>query len=221
MRMPPVPRLVASRVSCMRSGKVIIREVNMTLDEGGAMLLTGPNASGKSTFLRLLASFLKPSAGKLLWDGLDLSLPGLYDEYKTQIHIVGSKDAIKAQLSVHENVYFWEMLEGGEGRTVPALQYMGLGSLIERKAAVLSLGQKKRLQLARLLAIPRPIWLLDEPSVGLDSKGVELLEQIMADHRRKGGMVLVATHIPIDLQDCMHLRFPPRFDETGQAFGGP
>lgn len=79
MRIAPVPRLVASRVACMRSGQVVIRDVNMTLHEGGAMLLTGPNGSGKSTFLRLLAGFLKPSAGQLLWDGHDLSGPGLYD----------------------------------------------------------------------------------------------------------------------------------------------
>lgn len=146
---------------------------------------------------------------------------GLGTEYRTQVHLVGSKDAIKAQLSVYENVHFWEMLEGSEGRAMGALEYMGLGNFSERTGAALSLGQRKRLQLARLLAIPRPVWLLDEPSVGLDSKGVELLEQMMADHRRKGGMVLVATHVPIDLEDCMHLRFPPRVRETVQPFGGP
>ncbi|KAL2650646.1 hypothetical protein R1flu_018774 [Riccia fluitans] len=220
MRLPPVPRLVASRVACMRSGQVVIREVNMTLHGGGAMLLTGPNGSGKSTFLRLLAGFIKPSAGQLLWDGYDLSDPGLYDVYRTQVHLVGSKDAIKPQMSVYENVQFWELLEGLDGGTMPALEYMGIGHYAEREGAVLSLGQRKRLQLARLLAIPRPLWLLDEPSVGLDSQGVKLLEQMIHRHRKEGGMALVATHVPIGLQDYQNLKFPARLHETVQPFGG-
>ncbi|KAG6548411.1 hypothetical protein Mapa_009897 [Marchantia paleacea] len=221
MRIAPVPRLVASRVACMRSGQVVIRDVNMTLHDGGAMLLTGPNGSGKSTFLRLLAGFLKPSAGQLLWDGHDLSGPGLYDaEYRTQVHLVGAKDGIKAQMSVYENVQFWELLEGLDGGTMPALEYMDIGHYAEREGAVLSLGQRKRLQLARLLAIPRPLWLLDEPSVGLDSQGVKLLEQMICNHRQQGGMALVATHVPIGLQDHQDLKFPARNFETVQPFGG-
>jgi len=76
---PPVPRLIASGLACMRNEQVIIRDVNMTLHEGSGLIITGPNASGKSTFLRVLCGFIKPSAGRLLWDGVDLSQPGLYD----------------------------------------------------------------------------------------------------------------------------------------------
>eukprot|EP00249_Psilotum_nudum_P013386 c24302_g1_i1 orf=86-778(+) len=209
---PPFPKLVASRVSCMRGGQVIVRDVNMTLHDGGGMLLTGPNASGKSTFLRLLAGYIKPSAGRLLWDGHDLSMPGMYDLYKTNAHLVGAKDAIKPAFTVYENVNFWEELEGGTGRTSAALDVMRIGHLAKEKAAILSMGQRKRLQIARILAIPRPIWLLDEPSVGLDEEGVKLLEGLMSKHRRNGGIVLVATHSPIFLEDVVHLRFPPRVE---------
>lgn len=73
------------------------------------------------------------------------------------------------------------------------------------------MGQRKRLQLARVIAMDRPIWLLDEPSVALDDEGVKLLEQMVADHRSQGGIVIVATHLPIDIEDAMILRLPPRF----------
>jgi len=108
------------------------------------------------------------------------------------------------------------MLEGGEGRTTGALETMGLGHLAQEQAVVLSMGQRKRLQLARMLAVPRPLWLLDEPSVGLDAEGVEILEELIAQHRRQGGIVLVATHVPINLPDAMALRLPPRVPQFRQ-----
>ncbi|XWS70380.1 hypothetical protein CRYUN_Cryun03dG0043200 [Craigia yunnanensis] len=94
---------------------------------------------------------------------------------------------------------------------MPALGLMGLGRLAKEKARMLSMGQRTRLQLARLLAIDRPIWLLDEPSVALDDEGVRLLEYIIAEHRKKGGILIVATHLPIQIEDPMNLRLPPRF----------
>ncbi|CAN4094640.1 unnamed protein product [Withania somnifera] len=141
---PPLPRLLLNNVSCMRNAQQILRHVNVTLNDGVALVLTGTNGSGKSTFLRMLAGFSK--------EGL------------------------------------------------PALQLMGLGRLVNEKAGMLSMGQRKRVQLARLLVIDRPIWLLDEPSVALDDEGVKLLEYIIAEHRKKGGIVIVATHLPIEIE---------------------
>jgi ABC-type transport system involved in cytochrome c biogenesis ATPase subunit len=108
-------------------------------------------------------------------------------------------------------VQWFELLEGKHGRAAPAVDLMGLGRLANDKARMLSMGQRKRLQLARLLAVDRPIWLLDEPSVALDSEGVKLLEYIIAEHRKKGGIVIVATHLPIQIEDSMSLRLPQRF----------
>ncbi|PPE00267.1 hypothetical protein GOBAR_DD02704 [Gossypium barbadense] len=180
VRKPPLPRILLNDVSCMRNAQQILRHVNMSVHDGRALVLTGSNGSGKTTFLRMLAGFSRPSA-------------------------------VKEKFTVLDNVQWFEVLEGKHGKSLPALELMGLGRLANDKARMLSMGQRKRLQLARLLAIDRPIWLLDEPSVALDDEGVRLLEYIIAEHRKKGGIVIVATHLPIQIEDAMNLRLPPRF----------
>ncbi|XP_019246741.1 PREDICTED: ABC transporter I family member 1 isoform X1 [Nicotiana attenuata] len=211
LRRPPLPRLLLNNVSCMRNAQQILRNVNVSLHDGGALVLTGTNGSGKSTFLRMLAGFSKPSAGEILWNGHDITDSGVFQQYKLQLNWLSLKDAIKEKFTVLDNVQWFEVLEGKQGRSLPALQLMGLGRLVNDKARMLSMGQRKRVQLARLLAIDRPIWLLDEPSVALDDEGVKLLEYIIAEHRKKGGIVIVATHLPIQIEDAMFLRLPPRF----------
>nr|AKM76509.1 AT1G63270-like protein [Erodium trifolium] len=205
------PRLLLNDVSCMRNAQQILRHVNVSIHDGGALVLTGTNGSGKSTFLRMLAGFSKPSAGQVLWNGHDITESGVFQQYKLQLNWLSLKDAINERLTVLENVKWHELLEGKEGKSLPALQLMGLGRLAKEKSRMLSMGQRKRVQLARLLAIDRPIWLLDEPSVALDDDGVKLLEYIIAEHRKKGGIVIVATHLPINIEDAMNLKLPPRF----------
>nr|GEY38703.1 ABC transporter I family member 1 [Tanacetum cinerariifolium] len=135
----------------------------------------------------MLAGFSKPSVGEILWNGHDITESGVFHQYK------------------------FEVLEHKQGKSLPALEFMGLGRLANEKARMLSMGQRKRLQPARVIAMDRPIWLLDEPSVALDDEGVKLLEQMIADHRSQGGIVIVATHLPIQIEDAMFLRLPPRF----------
>ncbi|XP_042493434.1 ABC transporter I family member 1 [Macadamia integrifolia] len=208
---PPLPRLLLNNVSCMRNAQMVLKNINVSVHDGTALVLTGANGAGKSTFLRMLAGFSKPSAGEILWNGHDITDSGVFQQYKLQLNWVSLKDAIKERLTVLENVQWFEVLEGKSGKALPSLEFMGLGRLANEKSRMLSMGQRKRLQLARLLAIDRPIWLLDEPSVALDVEGVKLLEYIIAEHRKKGGIVFVATHLPIEIEDAMILRLPQRF----------
>ncbi|KAJ4953182.1 hypothetical protein NE237_030014 [Protea cynaroides] len=207
----PLPKLLLNNVSCMRNAQMVLRNINVSVHDGTALVLTGANGAGKSTFLRMLAGFSKPSAGEILWNGHDITDSGVFQQYKLQLNWLSLKDAIKERLTVLENVQWFEVLEGKSGKAKPALEFMGLGRLANEKSRMLSMGQRKRLQLARLLAIDRPIWLLDEPSVALDTEGVKLLEYIIAEHRKKGGIVFVATHLPIEIEDAMILRLPQRF----------
>ncbi|XP_072979024.1 ABC transporter I family member 1 [Typha angustifolia] len=208
---PPLPRILLNNVSCMRNAQTVLRNINVSVHDGSALMLTGANGSGKTTLLRMLAGFSRPSGGEILWNGHDVTSPGVFQQYKLQLNWLSLKDAIKDKLTVLDNVQWFEVLEGKCGKSLGALELMGLGRLVNEKARMLSMGQRKRLQLARLLAIDRPIWLLDEPSVALDSEGVRLLEFIIAEHRKKGGIVFVATHLPIEIEDAMFLRLPQRF----------
>ncbi|XP_051120824.1 ABC transporter I family member 1 isoform X2 [Andrographis paniculata] len=211
LRKAPHPRLLLNNVSCMRNGQQIHRHVNVSLHDGGALVLSGPNGSGKTTLLRMLAGFNKPSAGEVLWNGHDITKSGIFHQYKLQLNWLSLRDAIKDKFTVLDNVLWYELIESKQGKSMPALELMGLGRLAKEKARRLSMGQRKRLQLARLLAIDRPIWLLDEPSVALDDEGVELLEYIIREHRKKGGIAIVATHQPVKMEDAMILKLPARF----------
>ncbi|KAI3963896.1 hypothetical protein C5167_032922 [Papaver somniferum] len=211
IRKPPLPRMLLNNVSCMRNAQLILRNINASVHDGGALVLTGANGAGKSTFLRMLACFSRPSAGEILWNGHDITKSGVFEQYKLQLNWLSLKDAVKEKFTVLDNVQWFEVLEGKSGKSKAALELMGLGRLINEKARMLSMGQRKRLQLARVVALDRPIWLLDEPSVALDTEGVKLLEHIIAEHRKKGGIVFVATHLPIQIDDAMILRLPERF----------
>ncbi|KAI3833176.1 hypothetical protein MKX03_004317 [Papaver bracteatum] len=189
IRNPPLPRMLLNNVSCMRNAQLILRNINALVHDGG-----------KSTFLRMLACFSNPSAGEILWNAI-----------KPHLNWLSLRDAVKEKFTVLDNVQWFEVLEGTSGKSKAAVELMGLGRLINEKERMLSMGQHKRLQLARVVALGRPIWLLDEPSVALDTEGVKLLEYIIVEHRKKGRIVFVATHLPIHIEDAMILRLPKRF----------
>ncbi|MFI4985940.1 MAG: heme ABC exporter ATP-binding protein CcmA [Alphaproteobacteria bacterium] len=195
----------AENLSCVRGERTVFAGLSLRLDRGEALLLSGPNGSGKSSLLRLAAGLLHPAGGRLLWDGSAIAADP--EGHRARLAYVGHQDAVKPVLSAGENLAFWAALEGGEAAAVPgALAHFGLAALVDVPGRMLSSGQRRRLNLARLLTAPAALWLLDEPSVGLDEEAVAALEAAIARHSAGGGLVLVASHLPLALGKARELR---------------
>lgn len=190
-------RLTADGLSVDRGGRAVLRAIGFAVDQGGALLVVGPNGAGKSTLLRTLAGLIQPIAGRITFEGGDPEAPP-----REAMHLLGHLDAVKGGMTVKNNLRFARDVLGGEGDLDAAIERVGLGHAADLPGATLSAGQKRRLALARLIAAPRPVWLLDEPTAALDAAGQTLLAGLMAEHRAKGGMVVVATHAELGLDDA-------------------
>jgi heme exporter protein A len=193
--------LVAEGLACRRGERLVFAGLDCRLPAGGALLLSGSNGSGKSSLLRLFATLLAPASGRLLWGGA----PVIRDapRYRALIHYVGHLDATKPAFSPREMLHFWAALRGCAAPAVePALAAFALGPIADRPCRWLSAGQRRRLALARLVAAPAPIWLLDEPNAALDGDGETRLASLIAEHRAMGGRVALAAHQPIALGDA-------------------
>ena len=194
--------LQAEGLAAFRGERLVFRDLSFTVPTGGALVLTGANGSGKSTLLRLLAGLVRPIAGRLLWDGED-ALADLA-AHAARVTYVGHLDAVKPGLTAAENLAFAARM--GQGSVDGALDAMALGDLAEVPARYLSAGQKRRLALARLVLSAAPLWLLDEPTVGLDTASQALVGAVLTAHRARGGIVVAATHVPLPMQEAEEFR---------------
>ncbi len=193
--------LHAEAVACIRGERVVFSNLSLRVEEGSALILTGPNGAGKSSLLRLLATLLQPAEGRLHWRGRPVADDP--EAYRADLAFVGHADGIKLSLGVAENLAFWAGVMGAaEAGVAAALAQFGLGRLADLPARLLSAGQRRRLGLARLVLAPRRLWLLDEPTVSLDTAGVAALVAAIAVHRAAGGAVIAASHIPLGLDDA-------------------
>lgn len=189
--------LAVAGVAAFRGERLVLRDVSLHVPRGGAMLLLGANGSGKSTLLRVLAGLKRPDAGTIRWNGADIA-----DEAAPAAYL-GHLDAIKLSMTVVENL---RVMAGGSA-LAPALDAMDLAALSDLPGRLLSAGQRRRLALARLaLAPPGGLWLLDEPTLGLDTASVTRLGTLFAAHRASGGAIVTATHLPLPLDDVLEFR---------------
>lgn len=194
-------RLSGQNVRCMRGGRELFAGVGFAVDGGTALAITGANGAGKTSLLRMIAGLLTLGGGALELAGGDpeLTLP-------EQAHYLGHRDAMKPSLSVRENLGFWRDFLGGDVADVTeSIAAVGLSHAIDLPAVVLSAGQRRRLSVARLLAVRRPVWLLDEPLSALDAAGQALMAALMADHLSGGGVIVAATHGPLGI-DAREMR---------------
>jgi heme exporter protein A len=196
--------LLGQDLTCERGGRIVFRNVSLTLRRGQLMQLTGPNGSGKSSLLRLIAGLNESQGGSIALSGgnADLSIG-------QQAHYIAHQEPVKSALSVSENLAFWRDFLGG-GDVEEALSAFDLSRLSSYPAGLLSAGQKRRLALARLVLVPRALWLLDEPTVGLDTASLARLVTVMAAQLDRGGMIIAATHVPLGREPDLRLELGSR-----------
>ena len=194
-------RLSGADLGCIRGGQHVFSGVSFAVSAGQALARTGPNGAGKTTLLRVLAGLLRLSEGTLEISGGEAE-----STIAEQVHYVGHQDALKPALSVAENLGFWTGFLGEKSSAADGLAAVGLAGLADLPAAYLSAGQRRRLALARLVAAPRKIWLLDEPTAALDTAAQARLGELMRDHMDGGGIVIAATHGPLPILHAAELR---------------
>lgn len=193
-------QLHAHELSCVRGGREVFANVSFSVEAGQALVVTGHNGAGKSSLLRAAAGLVRIAGGKLALHGGNAELT-----LGEQAHYVGHLDALKPALSTAENLAFWVAFLDG-GNVQEGLDAVGLSPLAALPAAYLSAGQRRRLSLARLVAVHRPVWLLDEPTTALDARAQQRLAALMRGHLGNGGIILAASHGPIGLDDARELR---------------
>ncbi|PZW38935.1 heme exporter protein A [Humitalea rosea] len=196
--------LAVDAIACWRGERAVFAGLSFGLTAGEALVLAGRNGAGKSSLLRILAGLLAPAEGRVLWDGEDTAEDR--PAHARRLRWLGHADALKPSLTVAENLAIFARLSSDSSTTVgAALAAVGLGPLANLPVRALSAGQRRRASLARLALGQAPLWLLDEPTVGLDAISVEQLGTLLAAHRAGGGMVIVATHLPLPLPGARKL----------------
>jgi heme exporter protein A len=207
-------RLTATDLHCHRGGRDVFAGLSFAVSAGEALIIIGRNGAGKSSLLRAVIGLLRLVGGKLSLEGGDSELT-----IAEQAHYLGHQDALKPALSVAENLRFWAGFFGASAADIgEPLEAVGLTALAHLPAAYLSAGQRRRLSIARLIAVKRPIWLLDEPTSTLDAMAQVRLTDLMQTHLGGGGLILAATHGPIGLAKTLELRLDPAtFSQQAEA----
>ena len=187
--------LTVTNLGCTRGGLCVLDGVSFVVKPSQTLVLQGPNGIGKTTLLRTIAGLQPPQSGQI-------AAPA------DSIAYAAHADGIKPTLTVGENLTFWAAIFGTQNIS-PALAAMQLTALRSRPATSLSAGQKRRLGLARLLVTGRPIWLMDEPTVSLDTASTALFIAMIAGHLGQGGSALISSHIDLGLAAATYLNLTP------------
>ena len=196
-------RLTVENLGGERGGEPVFSGVGFTLEAGEALVVTGANGSGKSTMLRIVAGLLPATSGVIRFSGGGERWP----DFAAALHYLGHGNAMKTAMTVEENLRFWQEFEGEPHLEIgEAMEIVGLPQVGHLPYGYLSTGQKRRISLAKLLVSYRPVWLLDEPTAGLDARSEAQFSALMRAHLEDGGLIVAATHVPLGLEGVKTLR---------------
>jgi heme exporter protein A len=188
-----ISALSLKNLAVRRGGRLLFEDLGLELAAGEACALVGPNGSGKTSLLRAVAGLVRPEAGDIVFDGVEADVAR-----GAGLHFIGHQDGLKPARTAWEELRFWSLWSGGDAAAAEAAAAaLELTALLDLEVRRLSAGQRRRLALARLLAAPRPLWLLDEPLAPLDARWRERFGELIADHLRRKGLILAAVHDPL------------------------
>jgi heme exporter protein A len=195
-----IAALRVSNLTLTRGERVLFRSLGFDLAAGRALALTGANGAGKTSLLRAVAGFIRPEAGEIVFrdsagDPLDP-----VEARARGVHLLGHLDGLKGARSARDELRFQaDWLGDGQARTEAAVERLGLAPLLDLEVRKLSAGQRRRLALARLVAAPRALWLLDEPLGPLDARWRAAAGAMMQAHLDGGGLIVAAVHDPLPI----------------------
>jgi len=184
--------LTVENLQCTKNERIIFSALGFSLFLGAALIVSGKNGSGKTSLLKILTGLSKESKGKILWSGKNIE--DFRDDFYGDLQFIGHKNFLKQDSTVQDNLNFYAKLHDSEMLISAALRFFKLEEKAEEKVKNLSAGWQKRVQLAKLLACPATIWVLDEPSNNLDVEGKKLLKGLIETHLENSGVVVMATH---------------------------
>jgi heme exporter protein A len=194
--------LQAHDLGCARNDRELFSGLGFSLQPREALLIEGRNGSGKSTLLRILCGIRRQDSGEVNWCGEGIDRPG--SDYHAHLVYVGHTDGIKLDLTALENLQIARVMDTPSSQTMEdVLEHVGLYEYEDVLARNMSAGQRRRLALARLLVTDCRIWILDEPFTALDRESREMFCGLMRDHLMRGGMVILAAHHDIELDDVV------------------
>ena len=199
--MPTQPTLEVRKLYCIRGERELFTDISFSLTDGEILQAHGANGSGKTTLLRILAGLTQPEQGKITWQGT--SITEQMPAYLAELRYLGHLSGIKLELTPLENVQIAAELHGSSKAMTAeqALDEVALYGFENEPAGSLSAGQRRRIGLARLLVSPGRLWLLDEPHTSLDKAGMALLQSVLHRQLEQGGMIILASHTPIEIHE--------------------
>ena len=196
-----MPIYSINNLECIRQNNILFQDLNITIKDGELLQISGANGCGKSSLLQICTGLMEPTSGDILWG--NKSIKNYRYEFQSNILYLGHTNAIKSALTVEENMKIIHALAGLKSKIdySAILEEIGMPNMNEMFTHNLSAGQKRRVGLTRLFMSQSKIWYLDEPFNALDKQGKKIIEKIIVEHCKNGGIVFFTAHQKIEIDN--------------------